>query len=328
MSTVNLVKSIVRRRFSVPVKSSVLHEHISKQLKLVEEAWCTAVKHPRSGTFHIDWGIMWTRFSLANEGSPFTKDNIRKKLVEYDKKILKYRGVIIFQMVRSQPCEIHYVVTEEMIDRCVCEATCFPVLFLGKARYKIPKMKCDETDIRLARQQCEEFLVDIFVGGLGGKEIIERKAVSPLELLINDVDYRQITDCINLMLQQATGEVLLMGWVGTDCLPKLKELKNQGVTIQAVTHKPSEMKASVPKDIQQGFTNLIKILGETNVSINRELHGRAIIVDNKTLIGSMDFNSFSLSGEHREFAVYTEDIDTVRKLRAYFKRIFVPLKKG
>jgi len=326
MSSIDLSKSIARKQFSVPIKSVALHELILKQLRLVEVAWRSDVKRTRSGTFHIDWGVMWARLSLASEGSPFTQNNVRKKMVKYDKKILEYRREIIYQTVRSQPCEIHYVVTEDMIDRCVCEATCFPALFLGIARYKISKIECDETDIRLARQQCEEFLVDIFVGGLGGKEVIERKVVSQLEFLINDVDYRQITDCINHMLQQATGEVLLMGWVGTDCLPKLKELKNAGITIQAVTHKPTEMKAPLPKDIQQGFTNLVKMLGKTNVSTNRELHGRALVVDNKALIGSMDFNSFSLSGEHREFAVYTEDIETVRKLRAYFKRIFVPLK--
>lgn len=327
MSTVDLNKLIARKKLFIPVKSSALNGHILKQLKLVDETWFSSVKRPRSGTFTIDWGTSWAALSVADEGLPLTKENIKKRKAEYSKKIFEHRNELLRRMVDSEPCKVHYVVTEEMLDRCVCEVTCFPVLYLKTGVYSGFDIKCNDADIQVARQRCEEFLVEIFVGGLGGKEIVERTEVSRWELLINDVNCRHITDRIYQMLEQATGEVLVMGWVGTDCLPKLKELKSQGVTIQAVTHKPKEMKSPVPKDIQQGYTNLIKILGKTNVSTNRELHGRAIIVDNKALIGSMDLNSPSLSGEHREFAVYTEDVNTVRKMRTYFKKMFVPLKQ-
>jgi phosphatidylserine/phosphatidylglycerophosphate/cardiolipin synthase-like enzyme len=118
-----------------------------------------------------------------------------------------------------------------------------------------------------------------------------------------------------------------MGWVGTDCLPKFKELKTAGITIRAVTHNPNERKAPVDPDIQKSYSELVDILGLENVSVNRLLHGRALIVDNKALIGSMDLNSDSLSGEHIEFAIYTEDVDVVRSLRAYFEKMFKPLKE-
>ena len=274
----------------------------------------------------LDWIIKSAKFRLMDEGLPLTKSSIEKKLAEIKKMPnYSYLDETLGETISTIPYKVHFVVTEERGEGCVCEVSCFPTLY-----FKIIKglnAKCNDVNLQNARMRCEEFLVDIFVGGLGAKEIVERREINRWELLINDVDCRHITSRIYEMLEQATGEILLMGWVGTDCLPKLAELKSKGVTIQAVTHKPSEMKSPVPKDIQQGYTNLIKMLGKTNVSTNRELHGRAIIIDNKALIGSMDVNAHSLSGEHREFAVYTEDVDTVRKIRAYFKKIFVPLKQ-
>ena len=324
MSTIDLNKLIAQKKFFVPAKSSDLYKLILEQLEFEALSWSTETERPRSGTFSRDMRIKWAIMTITDKGLSLSADVMEQYKLEYDKDIFNHRREVLGRSVDSTPHQFHYVVTKETADGCTCEVTCFPALYFKIGIYNIA---CDEANFQLAKQRCEEFLVDIFVGGLGGKEIAERREVSQWELLINDVDCRHATDRIYQMLEQATGEVLLMGWVGTDCLPKLKELKNKGVTIQAVTHKPSEMKSPVPKDIGEGYTNLVKILGKTNVSTNRELHGRAIIVDNKALIGSMDMNAHSLSGEHREFAIYTEDVDTVRKIRAYFKKIFVPLKQ-
>lgn len=325
MSTVDLNNLIGRKKFSVPIKSHALSDVILQQLKLDDYSWSVTVKRSKSGILELSWRRKWACLSLVDEGKPLTDSNITKRMKKFGKAPFKYVDETVKRILKHVPYKVHYVITKELTDGCICEISCFPTLYFQKVRGL--DTKCDKTDVQHSRLHCEEFLIDIFVGGLGGKEILERKEVSRWELLINDVDSRHITDCIHEMLEQATGEVLLMGWVGTDCLPKLKELKNKGVRIQAVTHKPSEMKSPVPKDIGEGYTNLVKILGKTNVSTNRELHGRAIIVDNKALIGSMDMNAHSLSGEHREFAIYTEDVDTVRKIRAYFKKIFVPLKQ-
>ena len=54
----------------------------------------------------------------------------------------------------------------------------------------------------------------------------------------------------------------------------------------------------------------------------RSIEGRARIVDNKAIIGSIDLDSYSLTGPRIEFAVYTEDVEIVRKLRSYFKQKF------
>jgi len=325
MSAVDLKKLIARKKFFIPVKSSTLHNLILKELRIDDLSWFTLTKHPKSGTLEIALGHKWACLSIVDKGLPLTEHNIEEYIKKYKEKPFNHADATLKRTIKHVPSEVHYVIREELIDGCICEVKCFPTLYFQNVRGL--DVKCNEADCQNARLRCEEFLVDIFVGGLGGKEIGEKREVSRWELLINDVDCRHITDRIYQMLEQATGEVSIMGWVGTDCLPKLRELKNKGITIQAVTHKPSEMKAPVPKDLQGGFTNLIKTLGKTNVSTNRELHGRAIIVDNKALIGSMDMNAHSLSGEHREFAVYTEDVDTVRKIRTYFKKIFVPLEQ-
>jgi len=323
MSTIDLSKLIARKTFFVPSKSSAFSEALLKQILLTDPTWTIAVERPRSGEARWDYANRWARTSLLGKGLPWTSSNLKKQRVEYDKSPIKKIVELFRDVIYNVPCEIHYVITEETKDGCICQTTCVPALY-QKITRRI-EVACDDASSQDARLQCEEFLVDIFVGGLGGKEIVERREVTRWELLINDIDCHHITERVYQMLEQAVGEVLIMGWVGTDCLPKLKELISKDVTIQAVTHKPSELKSPVSKDIQEGYTNLVKILGKMNVSTNRQLHGRAIVVDNKALIGSMDLNAHSLSGEHKEFAVYTEDADTVRKLRTYFRKIFVPL---
>ena len=58
-----------------------------------------------------------------------------------------------------------------------------------------------------------------------------------------------------------------------------------------------------------------------------ECHLRVLLVDNKALVGSMDFNAISLTGTHREFAIYTEIPEIVRSIRNYFDQIFTPLSE-
>lgn len=130
------------------------------------------------------------------------------------------------------------------------------------------------------------------------------------------------------MLEQATGEVILCGWIGTLLLPKLKEINQKGVNIRMITHKDTELKGKPGhRDVQTAFKGLISMIGKDNISIRPECHCRVVVVDNKALIGSMDINAISLTGSHRELAIYTEDTEIVRNLRKYFNDIFSPLKK-
>jgi hypothetical protein len=260
---------------------------------------------------------------LRREGRPFTSENIAEKIKEYNSNPLECFKKLFEGLMDNLPIHLSYVVQEERMDGCIIKASCKPVLYFTVAK----EFEHGNVDLQDVRLQGEEFLDEIFIGGLGGKETQEAREVNRLEFLINDTHIRQITERIYDMLSKATTCVLFFGWFGTELIPKLKELKDAGLTVRTVTHKPAELKAPVPEQIQKGYAELIALLGLDNVSVNPLVHGRAVIVDNKALVGSMDLNAFSLSGEHIEFAIYTEDPSAVRTLRTYFEKIFKPLKE-
>lgn len=321
--SVDLRKLIATKSYIVALKASEICDKVLAELS-TSGFWQLESKRPKSATFTLNYKECYARSSVAYDGKPLTEANFALKRAEYDSNELKGVNFTQQQFLSEVPAQLAYIILEESVVGCIVKTICKPILY-----YKIIKQfKYEESDLQNVRIENEAFLDDIFIGGLGAKEIHEKAEVNRWELLINDVNNRQITERIYEMLRDATTCVLLMGWVGTDCLPKLKELKNVGVTIRSITHKPSELKSPVPADIQKGYADLIGIIGLKNVSVNPMLHGRACIVDNKALIGSMDFNSHSLSGEHIEFAIYTEDADIVRSLRSYFESMFKPLKEA
>jgi len=321
--SVDLRKLIAKKSYLVAIRASEICEKLLSELNVPYSFWRVESKRLKSATFGLDYKENYAFSSVVCEGKPGTEMNFALKRAEYDSNPLKCYTFVQQYTLNEIPAELMYIVLEESVAGCIVKAVCKPMLYFKIIKH-IPH---EESDLQNVRIESEEFLDHIFVGGLGAKEISEKVEVSRFELLINDVNNRQITERIYEMLRDATTCVLLMGWVGTDCLPKFKELKTAGITIRAVTHNPSERKAPVDPDIQKSYSELVDILGLENVSVNRSLHGRALIVDNKALIGSMDLNSDSLSGEHIEFAVYTEDVDVVRSLRAYFEKMFKPLKE-
>lgn len=319
--SIDLDKIIARKKYLVPAKSSDVWQATLKQLN-VTDTWGVRRWHPRSVTFGLDYKEKYARFVLAQEGKPRTDENIAVKKAEYETNPVKYQTTMQEATTNHTPEELHYIISEERVDSCIVNAICRPMLY-----YKIVReLRFGTPDLQDIRLRSEEFLDEIFIGGLGSKEIQEAKTETTWELLVNDARNRQIQDRIYEMLKEATTSVFLMGWIGTDCIPKIKELKDANITVKAITHKPGEFKSPVPQELQKGYTELISLIGLDNVSTNPLLHGRALIVDNKVLVGSMDLNAHSLSGEHIEFAIYTEDAATVRKLRDYFETTFKPLK--
>jgi len=320
--SIDLNKLIARKKYFVPLNSSDLWQTTLKQLN-IGDWWVVRRWHPRSTTFGLDYKETYARFMLAQEGKSTTSENIAEKKAEYEANSEKGSMLVQRALINNTPEELHYVISEERVDGCTVNAICRPALYYKIVR-QLDYVISDLQDVRL---RCEEFLDEIFIGGLGSKEIEDVKQVTPWELLINDMHTRKIQDRVYEMLKGATTTVFLMGWIGTDCIPKIKELKDAKITVKAITHKPAEFKSPVPQELQRGYAELISLIGLDNVSTNPLLHGRALIVDNKALVGSMDFNAHSLSGEHIEFAIYTEDAATVRKLRDYFETAFKPLKE-
>jgi len=318
--SVDLTKIIAKKNYLVPVKATDLCAKVLEQLQ-VGGSWQVGVQRPKSASFRINWKEQYVGLKVIQKDKKGVDEAARK---EFEEDALRCTGIIQEVTVENLPVVVSYIVTEDRADSCVIEATCKPSLYVKIVR----EIKYGQVDLQDVKIGSEEFLDQIFIGGLGGKEIREVVEVSRWELLINDTHNRQITDRIYEMLNKATTCVLFFGWFGTELLPKLKELKDAGLTIRALTHNPNERKGPVSVEIQKGYAELITLLGLSNVSANPIIHGRAVIVDNKALVGSMDLNAFSLSGEHIEFAVYTEDSSTVRSLRAYFKKLFKPLKES
>jgi len=322
--SIDLNKIIAKKNYCIPVKATDLCDTVLKQLKLTVRFWNIKTKRPKSADFRIDDEERYVSARLVSEGKSLTAKNIERMKKEWAKDPISHLAELVESTLDEVPWTVNYIVTEERIDGCTIKTTCKSVLYEKIVRATEFKI----IDLQHVKISCEEFLDQIFIGGLGGKEMPEVKEIDKWELLINDVHNRQIHDRLYDMLNGATTCVLLMGWIGTDCLPKLKELKDAGVKIKAITHKPSEYKAPVSRDVQEGYAELTRLIGLSNVSANALLHGRALVVDNKALIGSMDFNAHSLSGEHIEFAIYTEDQNAVRSLRGYFESMFKPLNYG
>jgi hypothetical protein len=320
--SIDLAKLIADKTYVVPGKSVDLCTRVFAQLN-VNDDWTISVERPRSAIFRVNWE---ERYVLSSLSGKQMKDKERVTAAARKKfNANRHLCTVALQerTVDNYPAEVSYIVAEDRADGCAVKAASKPMLYINIVRGN----KHGQPDLQDVRIQGEEFLDQIFIGGLRGKEIQEVKQVSRWELLFNDTHVRQITDRINEMLSKAATCVLFFGWFGTEFIPKFKELKEAGLTIRAITHKPAERKAPVPEEMQKGFAELAKLLGLDNVSVNPLVHGRAIIVDNKALVGSMDLNAFSLSGEHVEFAIYTEDPSTVRRLKAYFDQTFKPLKE-
>jgi len=323
--SVDLNKLIAKKRYLVPIEASQLSRALFDQLNIIG-TWIIMSSRPKSARFCVNYEKEYARMILMNEGKPVTEENIALKAKEFEKNPIKCGDIVQLGSSDERPAEVLYIIAEETVEGCVVDTTCRPMVYSKIARHlgcEIP----DELRVQAIRMRSEEFLNEVFIGGLGAKKSSERKENVTWEILINDVSNRQITHRVYKMLEDATTRILLMGWIGTELLPKLKELKDVGVAVKAITHKPSELKGHVPRGLQKGYTELTKMLGLDNVSVNPLLHGRAIIVDNKAIVGSMDFNAHSLSGEHIEFGIYTEDVNVVRKLGSYFEKMFRPLKE-
>jgi len=321
MST-ELSELVVKKNYSIPMNVSNLCEAVLGVLS-TDAPWINVSKLPRSAHFRINCREKFARFTLANEGKALDKVNLTAKYQEYDKNPILGITKTLKMHIDNVPVEISYIVTEQKGDECSVETTCKPVLYAKIVR-GISHDPINVQDIRISN---EEFLDQVFIGGLGGKEIHRAEKPCPWQLLVNDSQTREIAERVYHMLEEATTCVLIMGcWFGTDCIPLIKSLVDSHVQVMAISHNPSERKGPVPVEIQKGFAELVKLIGPSNVSTNPSFHGRVLIVDNMALVGSMDLNAFSLSGEHIEFAVHTNDSKTVRTLTDYFRRVFVPLK--
>ena len=331
MSTIDLNRLIVRKSYFVPVQPSDLKDAVLKELNACDppiysiHGWFIAEEHVRSWTFERLYKHYYVReYSLGKRKLEKVKELAKK----YDAKTLDLFFDTLMRATGDKLDQVHVSVTATEANGCFINVECLPILYRQIRQVNI---KAEEYQIQDAYLTCERRTRHIFEGGLSATLVAEEKkriSEPTTILLVNDSFTRQITERIDDMIANATDEILILGWVGTYYLNQLQKMKKQGIRIRAITHKPKELKKDpIFQEISKGYKKLTEIAGLECISVRPDLHGRAIIVDSKALIGSMDLNSYSLTGPHIELAVYTEDPEIVRGLRRRFNKIFVPLKE-
>jgi len=336
MSTIDLERLIVKKTYFIPLSVSEASAQILNKLNASSpsvagrnEWYVEGIQNYRR--FSLDFLYNALINHILKKGLKPTEisTEAEKFISEFARNLPKSLIDAVKNMRTNTPAELQ-TTFRTVENGCECKVKVFPILY-ARLSQKLGKVYPDDFGIQDAYLTCEGFLESTFEGGLSATLISEEKKEVPkptTQLLVNDQSLHQIFDKIKEMLKQATGEVLLCGWIGTLLLPTLKEMKQKGVSIRVITHKEGELKGqSGRQDVQRAYKELISMISKDNISIRPECHCRVVVVDNKALIGSMDINAISLTGSHRELAIYTEDPEIVRNLRKYFNQIFSPLKK-
>ncbi len=330
MPIIDLNRLIIRKSYFIPIKLEALKNAIFKELNSSDPPifdhyrWNISEEHERCWTFEVNIRFMFIREQTLGKKN---KKLVKKLANQFDSDVHKYYFETLSKLFGHKADLIYVYVTKTESNGCYVDVECLPCLY---RQIQQVEKKAEEYQIQDAYLACERFTKYIFEGGLSGTLMSEEKRKIPqIEpvLLFNNSSIRQITEKIQEMIENATSEILILGWVGTYVINKLEEVKKKGVNIRAITHKPKELKdRTVLNEISKGYKEIIRIAGLDCVSIRPDLHGRALIVDSKAIIGSMDLNSQSLSGSHIEFGIYTEDPELIRQLRKYFNHLFTPLK--
>lgn len=329
---------IARQTYFIPITSENLCKAIFNELisnaKTIAGYAPWVIREERKSSFYFEYDVIYKSLHTATWGLS-QKTPEFEKAVKDVKNFFKEDGAKAFAKgitiaVPSLPYDIYVHIKKREENGCLCKVECLPVLY-KQLRY-IRDLAPNDVAIQDAYLTCKRFLENIFEGGLSATLVLEEKKKDishpKTQLIINDETSHQILEKIKEMLDQATCEVLFCGWVGTIILPRLRELKEKGIGIRIITHQSSELKGKPgKKEVERAFSELISIIGQENISRRPECHFRVLVVDNKALVGSMDLNSISLTGAHREIAIYTEDIEIVRTLRQYLNEIFIPLEK-
>ena len=337
MSTIDLERLIVKQTYFIPVKASELERAISKELEDHHssicgiEGWGLVEEHKNSFCYlyNMEHHFVLHHVLGMEPGTRKYKKLVKEKSTEFRKGLPKSYHATLKKRLSGLPIRIYVFVTNTEEKGCTCDIECFPTLY-QKLNMKVVK-EATELEIQDAYLTCRRFVKSIFESGLSATLVTEKISIVSkpiIDFLINDVSNRRLAEKVKTMLSGATGEILIIGWIGTILLKKLKELKEKGVEIKVITGSVKSIRQDpMRKEKERAMKELISIIGKENISTKPEFHGRAIVVDNKALVGSMDLDSYSLTGTRIEFATYTEDPEIVRTLRKYFNRIFSPLKK-
>jgi len=334
MATIDLEKLRAIQSYFVPIKKQKLRESILKELNgfwpfVLDMAPWAWEEHGNSMTFFQHNEFMYLLGRLKRDYADIKKDaqKLHAEFVKLDpiksiEQAYKYTRI-------NTPSDIYVNIRRCEENGCEIEVECTPILYRWISQ--LAKRDVDDCQIQDAYINCKRFLETIFVGGLNGAPLSEKKVTFgkiSSELLINDISRHDITEKLEEMLDNATTEVLICGWIGTIFMTKIRKLHEKKVKIRVITGFTKAIRQDeMRKEKERAMRELISIIGKNNISCKPEFHGRAVIVDNRALIGSMDLDSYSMTGARIEFASYIENPEVIRTLRSYFEQIFVPWKE-
>jgi len=337
MSKIDLDRLIVRQTYFIPIESSQLMSKIKGELNASDPTivgqtrWVLERVHGLSChfTLNIKYAFLFDETYGMDLRKKKNIELAKEKLKEYSEKGAEAFYSKIKSIRPEIPADLYVSVIRKEKDGCLCKTECSSHL-QNKLRF-LENFKTSDFEMQTAYLESKRFLEMIFESGLTATLVIEEKkdlSRPTMEYLVNNISSDQIAKKIETMLNGAIGEILIFAWIGTILLKKLRELKEKGVEIKVITGNVKLVRQDLMrKEKELAMKELIQIVGKDHISIKPEFHGRAIIVDNKALIGSMDLDSYSLTGTRIEFATYTEDPEAVRNLRNYFNQIFTPLKE-
>jgi len=332
MQTIDLERLVVRQSYLIPIKEDQISKAVLQELDKCGFPYSSIhlwfIKEEHEHCFTFSENVLW-RY-LDYKGISRTDIKACKSIVkEFEENSRKLTDLVLKWIFGNIPIQIHLMVKNSQDNNCEVELECIPYLY--QQLHVFENTKVTDFDIQDAYLTCKRFLRDIFVGGLNATLISEKERILTkinTEFLLNDVNSRQITEKLDELLENATTEILVFGWIGTILLDKLRKIKTNGVEMKVITGNIKTIRQDpMRKEKELAINELINIIGKDHISIKADFHGRAIIIDNKALIGSMDLDSYSLTGTRIEFAMYTEDPEIVRCLRNYFNQIFTPWKE-
>lgn len=337
MSKVDLDRLIVRQTYFIPVRKSQLKNKIEKELNTTSPTihgltrWGNPEKHGMS--FHyfrnMKYSFLFDETYGMDRTTKKSKRIAKMKAKEYEEKGTEAYFSKLRKILPDLPADIYVSVIDKEKNGCLCKVECLSMLY-KKLRF-LKGFETNDLELQNAYLESKRFLEIIFESGLSATLVTEEKKELPtptMEYLINNISSDQIAKKVGAMFNSATGEILIFAWIGTIHLKKLRELKEKGVKIRVITGKVKLIRQDpMRKEKELAMKELIQIIGKDHILIKPEFHGRAIIVDNKALIGSMDLDSYSLTGTRIEFATYTEDPEAVRNFRNYFNQVFTPLEE-
>lgn len=168
MTQIQLDKLILRKKFLIPTRSSLLHEliltQIIKQEPLIanQNVKNSYYNYTRNGYFRWDYPTLLLVNLLIGKGLNQT-ENSRKfseeELIGYYLKSVKI----------ATPYELLYAVMGETVAGCSCQIACYPLIYPLVDEKLLSE--CSEETIQNVLICNDNYLTDLFVNRLDGNKI-------------------------------------------------------------------------------------------------------------------------------------------------------------